>query len=335
MKHASSIALPRLVEFFGRRPATTRGTLLMIGACACFAGLIVAVRQASEELHPLQTTFFRNLFSSLFLLAWFVPSGFGAMRTRRFGLHFLRATIGFAAMASLFAALGLMPLAEATALTFTTPLFGTIGAALVFKEGVGLRRWTATLVGFMGVLIILRPGTEAFSPAAFVALASAAFAAGAMLAIKALSRTEKSITIVMYFHFLVTPLSLLPALPVWEAPSLDLWKWLVLVGFLATVGQLFMTQAFSTTEVSVLLPLEYLQLVFVAVLAYVFYAEVPGPAVWLGSLVIFAPVVYMARHEDRKRRNHKFSLVSSAEELSENADRSVNNREKSDREFQE
>jgi drug/metabolite transporter (DMT)-like permease len=129
----------------------------MVTAAALFSLLNLLIRHGSTELHPFQVAFFRNFFSLMFMLPWLAKAGFGGLHTRKAWLYTTRSLTGLAAMLTWFYALSVMPLGEAVALSFTTPLFATIGAALFLGEVVRLRRWSATVVGFLGVLVIIRP----------------------------------------------------------------------------------------------------------------------------------------------------------------------------------
>ena len=284
---------------FSRLSGGVRGAMLMIGSCATLAGLVTTVRFVSAELDPIQIAFFRNVIGIVFLAPWLLRAGLDGLRTERLGLHLFRALVGLAALILLFMAVKLMPLAEATALTFAAPLFAIAGSALILGEVVGKRRWIATVVGFAGTMIILKPGAEAFRPAAVVALASALCIAAAILAVKSLSRTERPTSIVLFFNLLVTPLSFVLALFVWETPAAHLWKWLVLIGFLATASQLLLTQALAAADASQVLPFDFSQLVFVAILGFLFYAEVPSPSTCLGSILIVGATAYVLRRSGK------------------------------------
>ncbi len=274
-----------------------RGALCMVGAAAAFAVLIVIVRHLATDQHPFQLAFFRNLFGTVFMIPWLIGVGRKGLKTDRFGLHLLRAAIGLAAMLCFFSAIALLPVAEVTALTFTAPLFATVGAALVLGESVRMRRWTAAAVGFAGALIILRPGAAAVSAAALIALASAAFMAAAILVVKVLARTENPNAIVLFMGLLLTPLSLIPALFVWSPPPAASWPWLVLMGLAATVGQVLMTRAFAAADASAVLPFDFARLVFVAALGFALFDERPDLWTWFGAAVIVAATVYIARRE--------------------------------------
>ncbi|MBL8658686.1 MAG: DMT family transporter [Rhodospirillales bacterium] len=286
-----------LAARFARLPATTRGAIFMIGSAAGFAVMMAVVRYTSRDLHPFEVAFFRNLFGAIFMLPWIVRVGRDSMTTARIGMHAVRSLIGLASMLTFFTALSLLPLAEVTALTFTMPLFTTLGAALFLRETVKARRWSATLVGLVGALIILRPGVEALRPEAFVALAAAALMAGAYLTVKSLARTEHPNTIVLMMGLLMTPMSLVPALFVWKMPDPHAWAWLVAMGLAATFAQVSLTRAFAAADASAVLPFDFSRLVFVAILGYVLFGERPDVWTWVGAGVIVASSAYIAHRE--------------------------------------
>lgn len=283
-------------------PPATRGALCMIASGAFFAVMMTMVRLLSQDLHPFETAFFRNALGLVFLMPWVARAGFSTLRTGRWRVHGMRALFGLGAMLSLFTALSRMPLAEVTALSFTAPLFATAGAALVLRERVRLRRWTATLIGFLGVLIVLRPGVAVVNPATPIALTAAAFMAAAMLSIKSLSRTEHPNAIVFMMGVLMAPASLLPALFVWTTPDLSDVPWLLTMGLSATIGQILLTRAFTFADASAVMPYGFAQLVFVSVLGYAIFGERPDIWTWIGGAVIVTATVYIARREARLAR---------------------------------
>lgn len=293
-----------LIPAFRPRP----GVLLMIGSGAAFAVMMAVVRKVSAEIHPFEVAFFRNLFGLVIMVPWLLHAGLGVLWTGRFHIHVLRATFGLGAMLSLFFALSYLPLADVTALTFTAPLFGTIGAALFFGEKVHVRRWTATSVGLLGAMIVLRPGIAGMQPASFVALGSAMMMAAAMLSIKALSRTEHPNAIVIMMGVLMTPASLIPAVFVWSAPSLSAWAWLAVMGIAATVGQVCLTRAFAAADASALLPLDFCRLVFVSLIGFILFGEVPDAWTWVGASIILTATVYIAHREARAAQDATSSV---------------------------
>ncbi len=279
--------------------ASTRGALFMLASGAMFAVMMAIVRLVSGEIHPFEAAFFRNVIGLVLLAPWLLMTGIGVLNAGRFHVHLLRAGFGLAAMLLLFTALSRLPLAEATALSFTSPLFATIGAAVVLRERVHRRRWLATCVGLLGALVVLRPGIAAFNPASLIALSAALFIAAAMLSIKSLSRTEHPNAIVLIMGLLMTPASLIPAAFFWTWPTPATWGWLLLMGFAATVGQICLTRAFAAAEASAVMPIDFIRLVFVSVLGYLLFGEVPDPWTWIGAAIIIVSTLYIAHRESR------------------------------------
>jgi len=279
-----------------------RGALWMVAACIGLGAMNVLIRHLSLSLHPFEIAFFRCLGQVVFMVPWIVARGVARMRTDRLRFHALRSAVGLTAMLFWFSALALMPVAEATALSFTAPLFATVGAALILGETVRVRRWSATAVGFLGALIILRPGISQFTWAAGLALTSAAFMAGSALTVKSLSRTDSPNVIVIYMGLFMTPVSLLPALFVWQTPGLETALWLVVLGALATVSHLMLNRAFAAADASAVLPFDFVRLPAAAVLAYLAFGEVADLWTWVGGAVIFGSSIYIARRESRHGR---------------------------------
>jgi drug/metabolite transporter (DMT)-like permease len=293
-----------------RPPAPLAGALWMITGSVLFSLLNLLIRSVSAELHPFQVAFFRNLFSLAFMLPWLVSTGMVGLRTARYGLYGTRALTGLCAMLTWFYALSVMPLGEAVALSFTTPLFATLGAALFLGENVRARRWFATAVGFAGVLIIIRPDAQSFHPDAVIALVSAAFAAASALQVKALARTESTSAMVTFMVLFLTPMSLVPALPVWVWPAATTWIWLVVLGGVATLGHLALSRAFHLADASALLPLDYIKLPCSALLGFLAFGEVMDGWSWAGAGVIGFSTLYIAQREATAARRRKTAAAS-------------------------
>lgn len=274
-----------------------RGIALMFASTFFIAVMHVAIRHVSAAIHPFEIAFFRSLFALVVVLPWFVRYGLGPLRTRRIGLHGLRALFNAASMLAFFYALSIAPLAEVTALGFTAPIFATALAALLLGEVVGLRRWSAILVGFAGVLLIVRPGLGEIGPGQLLTLGSSLSWAFALLVIKTLSRTDSSVTIISYMGLLMMPLVLIPALFVWQWPSAVQLFWLVLIGVLGGAGQLCMTEALRQADTAVVMPIDFCKLLWVSALAVVIFGEIPDAFTWLGGSVIFASTLYIAYRE--------------------------------------
>ena len=274
-----------------------RGCLLMLTAAFCFAILHGSVRHLSAEVHPFQVTFFRNLFGLLVLVPWFVTQGLAPLRTRRIGLHLVRAAFNVSAMLLFFLALGMTPIAQVQALGSSAPLFTPVLAVFILRERVRLRRWSALMAGFVGTLIIIRPGLQEVDLGSWLTLASAAIWGLTLIIIKVLSRTDSAVTITAYMVLLMTPLSLAPALLYWVWPSPMAWFWLLVTGISGTVAQLLMAQSFRHADASVVLPLDFTKIIWGGMIGYFAFGENVDVWTWMGATVIFAGVMYITYRE--------------------------------------
>ena len=275
----------------------------MLGAMILFSTMGVFIKLSSSQLHPLEVVFFRNFLALFFLTPWIFQQRATVFKSNRKKLYTLRAVFNVVGMAAGFTALTLIPLAEATALSFTAPLFATLGAALILGEVVRQRRIIAIFFGFIGMLIILRPGIEAISPGALLAIANAITIAITVLIVKKLTTTEKPITIVAYMALLQTPMALIPALFYWEWPSLITWTWLFCLAGAGTIGHLMYTKAIQLAEVSQLQPIDFVRLPIIALFGYIVFAEQPGMWVWIGGAVIFLSTAYVTHREAAISKN--------------------------------
>ena len=274
----------------------------MLGAMVCFTAMTVFIRFSAEQLHVLEVVFFRNFLAFLFMLPWLLHRGIGVMRTTRTVLYLSRSLINICGMAAGFTAITLISLSEATALSFTAPLFATLGAVVIFGEVVRIRRVTALAIGFLGVLVVLRPGIDAISTGALLALANALSIAVSVLIIKRLTDTEPPQTIVTYMGLLQSPLALVPALFVWIWPEPMTWLWLVCLAAAGTAGHLLYTRALQLAEITQLQPLEFVRLPLIAFCGYLLFAETPTLWTWIGGAVIFASTAYVTHREARLAR---------------------------------
>lgn len=274
----------------------------MLAATAVLTCMHASVRHISDGMHPFEITFFRNLFGLVAILPLAVRAGLASMKSRQPGLQLLRSGFGLAAMLTWFYGLSVVPIAQATALSFTSVIFGSIGAAILLGERMRLRRWSAVVAGFVGTLVILRPGLGTADPAALIVLLSSLCWAGALLTVKRLSSTDSVVCIVTWNSILLTLLSLPVALPVWVTPNGEQLLWLLAIGVLATLGHLAMTGAFKASEATVVFPVDYMRLVWASVIGYLAFSEIPDLWTWLGGTIIFASTTYIAYREAALRR---------------------------------
>ena len=293
----------RLAGRFAAAPDAVRAALWMLLACTCFSSMNGIVRHLGQEgLPALVIVFFRSAFGLLAMLPWLLKPGLASLRAGRPALHAARVAMALVAMAAWFYGLALMPLAEATALSFTTPLFASVAAVLILGEVMRRRRWTATLVGFAGAMIVLRPGFEDVSVATVCVLVAALLMAVSQTIVKVLARIEHANATVFWLVFLMTPVSLVPALLVWQTPRADQLAWLVALGVIATLGHQSLARAMRAADATAIYPLDFSRLVFAAAIGFVAFGEVPDMWTWAGAAVIVASSVYIARREAVLRR---------------------------------
>lgn len=282
-----------------------RAALLMFLSTLLFALMVIAIRLASEQVHAFEVAFFRSLFGMLAALPLLRMHGFGLLRTTHLPRYMVRCLLGTLAMLCGFWAIANLPLAHAVSLSYSSPLFVTIAAAVWLGEQVRARRWSAVVAGFIGVLVIVRPGTDGFSWSSMVAVAGAVISAMVAIQIKQLTRLEPADRIVIWTTILWVPMSLPAALLVWEWPTGITWLWLVAAGVLGTAGHMFWTRALNLGDVSALSPISFLQLPIVAVLGWILFAEVLDAWTIAGAAIILAANGYIAHREAtiaRRRR---------------------------------
>ncbi len=305
---ANRYAASNLIAFWAAQTGTTRGIVLMIVSTLGFSSMHVMIRHLAGSLDPIQIAFFRNFFGLVVFLPWFLRYGLAPLRTKQLKLHALRAVLNVCAMFAFFSALGMTSISRVTALGFTAPLFAALLSVVVLGEVFRLRRWTATLCGFLGTLVILRPGFEEIDLGSILVLFSALLWGCTLMVIKVLARTESSFTITSYMNILLTLLSLVPALLVWRTPEGMQWLWLLAIGVLGTLAQVAITQSLKEADVNAVMPFDFLKLIWVAIMGYLFFGETPGLYVWLGGAIVFASATYIAIRESRLARKGRAQI---------------------------
>lgn len=272
-------------------PRALAGIAARLVAAALLAIMFALAKAAQQRgVHVVESIFWRQLLSiPLMLLIVMQGPGLTALRTARPGAHALRMVLGLSGMTLNFLGMTMLPLAEATTIGFSVPLFATLFAALLLGEPTGRWRWSAILLGFVGVLVVVRPSEALLSsPGALVALSGALITALVSIQIRHLGRTEAATTIV--FWFTLTSLLPLGAAMVWVAAPHDGTSW-ALIGGVALCGALAqwaLTESLRLAPVSVVLPMDYSSLVWAALLGWLIFAEWPSPTILIGAPIIAA-----------------------------------------------
>lgn len=277
------------------------GASHLLASIFLFAVMDAMVKWLTASFPVHQVVFFRSAFALVPCLVLAAQAGgLATLRTGRPWGHFLRGLVGVVSMVLIFHAYSVMKLADAAAILFSGPLFLTALAGPVLGERVGLRRWTAVLAGFAGVLVIIQPGSGAIGPGALAALTAAALYAVAMIMVRRLGATEGAVAITFYFSLFgaVAGAAMLAALG-WTAPTPAQFVLLALVGIIGGIAQLFMSQAFRLAETGVIGPLKYSSMIWVVLFGYLVWGELPAPHVVLGTAIVIASGLYILHRETR------------------------------------
>jgi drug/metabolite transporter (DMT)-like permease len=289
-------------------PATIRGPLWVILGSALFAAQGIFIRDVVARLDPFQMQLIRCVLATATVLPfalWQTRGGdpLAALRSEHLGLHLLRGFCSYAGMSCMWFALIHMKLGDATAITFTRPLFLLVLAAVFLGERIGFARAAATVAGFAGVALIVRPGFESFTPYAFLALLSAFFAADVSTLVKKLSASDSNTTIMFYATAFATLFALPAGLWFWTAlPTLHELLLLVVMSLLATAGQSVVIRGYRATEASYVAPFDATRILFAGLYGWWFFLEFPDLTALIGAAILVASVAAIAWHETRIRR---------------------------------
>jgi drug/metabolite transporter (DMT)-like permease len=282
-------------------PGNIQGAGWLMLASATFAMQAVAVKILGQRLDVFQISFFRCVFGLLAVVPFLYGSNSYFLQGR-VSLHVIRAFVGVAGMMCGYYAVSHLPLATATAISFTKPLFLIVLAVLFLGETVRWRRWAATAVGFIGVVIVARPGSEVFDPAMLVALAGSFLIADVAVLVKKLSQSDRNVTILFYYGSITTVIAAVPAYFVWLTPMGTEWLQLIFIGISASFGQYCTLRALRVGEASAVMPFDYTRLVFAGLFGYVFFAETPDSWTLVGVSILVASTLYIAHREYQQGR---------------------------------
>lgn len=298
-----------LFERFNNLPGNIRGAIWLLGSGAFLSAMGVLIKVAAADLHPFEVAFFRAFFGLFVVMPFVLRHGLRSVRTEKAWLHFSRGMIGGVVMLCMFYSVAHLPLADVTALSFTKPLFLIPLAALMLGEVVRLRRTVATAVGFLGVIVMLRPGGET-DPVAFVALFATSLIAFITISIKMLSRTESTTTMIFWSSLYLSLFTLAPAISVWRWPSLETFAVMAALAVCGSIGQAMLIRGYSAGETTAVTPFDYSRLIYSGVAGYIFFAEVPDLWTIVGAAIIVASTLYIARREARLKPGSKPAMTT-------------------------
>ncbi|MCC2603279.1 DMT family transporter [Sphingopyxis yananensis] len=297
-------------EIEGTSPNYLGGIALRLLAMLSLSIMFVIVKLLDQSgVHVLESLFWRQALVLPFLLVWIWRfAGFHTLRTQRIGSHMRRTAMGLTGMACNFLAMIFLPMAEATTINLSVPIFAVIFAAILLGEKIRWQRWSAVLLGFIGVLIVLDPSNsfaDGFSGrhglGTMIAITGAITTALISIAIRDLGRTENASTIVFYFSLMsMLPLGL--ALPfVYTSHSAEQWLLIAGLGLTGAVVQMSLTGALRLAPVSVVLPMDYSALLWAIALGWYIFGTVPAETTWIGAPIIIFSGLFIAWREHRRQ----------------------------------
>ena len=271
-----------------------------------FSGLFATsmhclIRFATEENHPFEVAFFRTIFVLIIFLPVVAKNGFNSLKPNNIKLQTYRALVGSVAMLCMFYGLSITELAKATALMFTVPIFATILAIIFLKEIVGIRRWSAMFVGFTGALIVLRPDIQLGLGPLLILCGSLLWSSSVLMA-KKLTQTDNTMTITFWQAAGLIPATFILATQVWEWPTMNQLFMFLLIAIAGTMTHWFLNEALKRAEISSLLPLDYLRLIWSVSLGFIFFDELPHAGLWLGAALILGASTYIGIRQSKKKK---------------------------------
>ena len=295
-----SSVLSRLTSHWADLSGNFRGILWLSLGAFLYAIVDVFVKTTGGGFDPLQISLFRYSIGFIILIPSFVKLGCKGLKTDYLKLHIFRMSLAFTAQLGVFYTVIYMPLADATAFMFSKPLFTTVVAVFMLSEVVNGRRWLATLVGFGGVLLMVRPGSESMDPFALIAIGSAVTFAVANVLIRILSATEPPARILFYYHVGGILVFTIPAIWMWKTPIGVEWLLMAGIGVFTTAGFFCWVRAFGSGEANAVGPAENLRLIYAALFGYFLFLEIPSIWTVIGASIIVASTFYIARTEARR-----------------------------------
>lgn len=301
------LQLLALLKWFVSR-GYAQGVFWAVMICVVSVTNDLLMNHLGNRLHVIEISFFRFLFSMLSVLPFILSRGTHLFKTSQPMMHVWRAVVGACALGLCCYSVNIMPLAENTTIMFVEPLFFLILAFFILGEKVNLQRCMATGIGFIGLAIILQPGTEAFQIVAFVPMTAAILFAVLNIMAKTMIRDEHSYTLLFYFGLGTTLFALVPAYFFWQTPTLFELSLLALLGIGGNMIQVCLFRAFSATEASALAPFRYVEFIVAAAFGYLILGQIPTLAIVLGASLIIAGTFYITvvetRREKRDRRDN-------------------------------
>ena len=280
-------------------------TLLGIGATLFGSFMGAGVKFLSDDLHPIIICFYRCLMGLILITPFIALNNFKALKSSNTKLQLIRASINIISMICWFSAIGIMHFEKATALGFTTPLFTTILAVIILGEVIRFHRTAALILGFIGIIVIIRPGYLPFEFGTLLMLAASFSFSFVLIFVKKLSATDSSLTIIFYHLLYMTPVFFILSLFFWESVSFNQLVIFVFMGASGLLSHWCLAQAFKLSDTTFVMPLQFTKLIWASLIGLFIFAEQPDIWTWVGGIIIFISVVYITYREAFKKKGTK------------------------------
>ena len=290
----------RLKAWGDTKHPNVRGALWSLVGGFVLTLMFAAVKHVLADMPPFVVGLFRTGIALILLLPWLARVGIEGIKTKRPLDHFLRSVTGIGSFVCLVFALETLILSDSIVLSFSYPLWSIVIAALFMGERVRIRRTVATIVGFVGVILVVKP-QGGLAPGAILAMCSAVLTTLALLNVKRLTSTEPPQRIVFYFFFIGTLLLLPPAILTWKTPSWEQLGWLAASGVCGVVGQTCLTRAYRAGDMTVIQPMDFMRIPMAAGMGFVLFGEVPDALAALGTAIVMAASSYIVYRATRLR----------------------------------
>lgn len=266
-----------------------------------YAGLWATVRSLAQEIHPLVLVFYRTVFGTMLIMPLFFKGGFQSLKINQLTLYTLRGVLSISTMFLTFFALSHIPLADAVAYSYLSPIFAIVLAAFFLNERLGRKQFLAICIAFIGAVTLLRPDFQTINIGILASLGAALGFAGTLICMKLLTRKDSPKLVAIYGYIIPLPLSLMFAMPYWQWPgSLQIWGLLLLMSLLSVIAHLSMTHALSRADIGVILPFDFIRLIFAAALGIVLFQDALDWISLVGGTIILAASI-MSSHQQVKQ----------------------------------
>lgn len=296
------MSIASIQHSFKALPNNVKGGIILMFAAAGFGTMVALIKLAGQRLDVFQILFVRQIIMACIVAPMILRDFPGSLKTNHFALQLLRILLALVAMGFGFTAVVNMPLADATAIGFAKSFFVTICAIFFLNEVIGPRRWFAVIIGFVGVLIVLRPGFDGFSIYGVYALIGAAGAGAVMVVIRILTRTESTTTILTYQALGVGLAVAIPGISFWLWPTPYEWGLLIAMGVISYIAQMLNITAYKYGEASVMASLDYARLIYAVLFGWLLFETLPDFWTWFGAAIIIAASIYTIHRENTKKQ---------------------------------